>query len=300
MMTDLLPLAQKLSVLAFLATSMLAMGMNLTPRAVVEPLAQPRFVVLALVLNFIFAPAFAWLLTIVFPLDRGHAIGMLLLGGAAGAPFLPKLVQNARGDTTLAIALMALLTAGTIFFMPFALPRMVPGFTANPWAIARPLVLLIVLPLALGMVLKGVGPVLTARAMPIFEKIGNVSLLLLFVLLIVANTRALLGVIGSGAILAAILYVIGLFAVAWLLGGPSVEGRGVLALGTAARNFGAALVPAASSFSDPKVTIMLIVSAIVGLVVCFLAAAWVRRRMPARQSDVGLKADGNPTTEAQK
>jgi len=53
---------------------------------------------------------------------------------------------------------------------------------------------------------------------------------------------------------------------------------GVLGIATAARNFGAALVPAASSFSDPKVTIMIIVGAIVCLVVSFLAAGWLRRK----------------------
>jgi BASS family bile acid:Na+ symporter len=271
------------------------MGMTLTPRAIVDPLAHPRFVVRALLLNFVFAPAFAWLLTMLFPLDRGHAAGMLLLGGAAGAPFLPKLVQNARGETSLAIALMALLTVGTILFMPFVLPWMVPGFTAHPWVIARPLLLLIVLPLAIGMLVKGGAPGLASRAAPAFAGMGNASLLLLFVLLIAVNLRALLGVVGSGAILAALLYVIGLFAGAWFLGGPKADERVVLALGTTARNFGAALVPAASSFSDPKVTIMLIVSAIVGLVISFLAAGWVRRRTPLPPGGVGLKADGNST-----
>ena len=297
-MADLLHLVVKWSAFLFLVCSMLAVGMNLTPQAIIVPLRNARLVVVALTLNFVVAPAFAWLLTMVIPLEPGHAAGMLLLSGAAGAPFLPRLVQSARGDSAIAIAVMALLTAGTLVFMPLALPWMIRGFAAHPWAIARPLVLFIVLPLACGMLVKSRTAILAARAAPAFARIGNASLLLLFVLLIADNLRDLLGVIGSGAILAATVYVVGLFGAGWVLGGRAPEERCVLALGTAARNFAAALVPV-TSFSDPKVAIMLIVSAIVGLVVSFAAAGWVRNRMPIQPGGVGPKADGNSAVRAQ-
>jgi BASS family bile acid:Na+ symporter len=277
-MPDLLHLLQKLSVPIFLVSSMLAMGLALDWRVLIAPLRNARLVLVALALNFLLAPAFAWLLTILIPLDRGHAIGLLLLGGAAGAPFLPKLVETARGDFALAAALMGLLTAGTILFLPFALPLMMSGMQADAWSIARPLLLLIVLPLAVGMLVKSRADVFAGRAAPIFGKVGNASLLLLFVLMIALNARELVGVIGSGAIFAAILYFAGLFVLGWLLGGSKPEVRGTLGLATSARNFGAALVPAASSFQDPKVTTMIIVGAIVCLVVTFLAAVWVKRR----------------------
>lgn len=263
--------------LVFLVSSMLAMGLTLTLPAIIAPLRNMRIVLLALGLNFVLAPAFAWLLTVVIPLDRGHTIGLLLLGGAAGAPFLPKVVETARGDLALAAALMGLLTLGTILFLPFALPLMIPGLQADPWSIARPLLLLIVLPLAFGMLVKSAAGTIAANAAPVLAAIGNAALLLLFVLMIALNFRGLLGVLGSGAILAALLYFTGLFLIGWLLGGSIPETRGVLGLATAARNFGAALIPAASSFSDAKVTIMIIVGAIVCLIVSFLAATWVRR-----------------------
>lgn len=277
-MADLLALLEKLSLLAFLVSTMLAMGLTLTLPAIVAPLRDVRLVLLALGLNFVLAPAFAWLLTVVIPLDRGYAIGLLLVGGAAGAPFLPQVVKAARGDLALAAALMGLLTLGTILFLPFALPLMIPGLQANPWTIARPLVLLIVLPLAAGMSVKNLAATFAARGAPVLAKIGNASLLLFFVLLIALNVRLLLGVLGSGAVFVAVLYFAGLFIIGWLLGGSKPEVRGVLGLAAAGRNFGAALVPAASSFNDPKVTIMIVVGAIVCPIVLFLAAGWVRRR----------------------
>jgi BASS family bile acid:Na+ symporter len=277
-MLKLLPLIEKISLFAFLLSSMFGAGLTLTLSALVAPLRRVNLVLLALALNFVLAPALAWLLTVIIPLEQGHAIALLLLGGAAGAPFLPKLAESTRGDLALAVALMALLTAGTILFMPFVLPLIIPGLAADPWKIARPLLLFIVLPLVLGMFVRSKAAAFAARITSGVSLISNSSLILLFLLLIALNLRALLGVIGSGAILAAILYVVGLLAAGWILGGSNLETRKLMALGTAGRNFGAAFVPAATSFTDPKIEVALIVNAIVGLVVLFMAAGWLRRK----------------------
>lgn len=277
-MGDVLQSVQALSVPAFIVSCTAAMGLTLTPRAMVAPLKSARVVMLALGLNFVLAPAFAWLLTFVIPLDRGHSIGLMLLGGAAGAPFLPKLVENARGDAALAAALMCLLTLGTILFLPFALPLMIPSMRADAWSIAAPMLLLIVVPMIAGMLINVHAGSFAIRVAPLLAKISNASFLLFAILLVTRNMRTLLGVIGSGAVLAALLYIAGLLAAGWLVGGAKVETRGTVALATAARNFAAALVPAAKCFADPKPTVMLTVSAIVCLALTFLAAGWLRRK----------------------
>ncbi len=279
-MADLLRQIEKLSVLVFLVSSMLAMGLTLTPGAITAPLRNVRLVLLALGLNFLLAPAFAWLLTVVIPIDREHAIGLLLLGGAAGAPFLPKVVEKAGGDPALGAALMGLLTLGTILFLPVALPLMIPGLQTDAWSITRPLLLFIVSPLVLGMIVKSFAAAPAARAAPVCAGIGSATMLLFFVLLMMLNLRALLRVIGSGAIVAAVIYFAGLFVIGLLTGGSSPEARGVLGLATAGRNFGAALAPAANSFNDTKITVMIIVGAIVCIVVSFLAAGWLRKTHP--------------------
>lgn len=277
-MVDILHSIEKLSVLVFLISSMFQSGLGLTWQLLVVPLRRVRLVTLALALNFLVAPALAWLVTVVIPLERGHAIALLLLGWAAGAPFLPKLIETARGNLNLAAAITALLTCGTIVFMPLGLPLLIPGLEADPWSIARPLILLILLPLAIGLLIRTRAESFAAWLVPSLAKVSNLSLLLLFVLLVALNIPALLGVLGSGAILAGFIYVVCLFVVGWFFALLDPEARGVLALATAARNFGSALVPAANSFDDPSITVALIVNAIIGLVFSFLAARWVRGR----------------------
>lgn len=273
-----LPLVGKLSLLAFLVSGMAATGMEIAPGRIAAPLREPRIMLPALGLNFILSPALAWLLAGAFRLDRGLAAGLMLIGGAAGAPFLPKLLKAAGCELDRGVALMALLTAGTMVFLPFALPHMISGFTADPWEIARPLLVWLALPFAGGMLIKRFAPRLSARVAPPLGKAGSVFLLVFFVLLLVEQFGALLGLFGSGALVAAALHAALLFAAGWWIGGRHHESGGVLGLATCARNFGAALVPAATSLRDPRVTLMLVAGAIAGIVVSFTAAFWLKRK----------------------
>jgi hypothetical protein len=100
----------------------------------------------------------------------------------------------------------------------------------------------------------------------------------LITLVVLLYSRDLLEVFGSGAIAASIVFITGLCLAGYMLGGSQVEMRRVLGLGTAARNVGAALVPASQSFSDPKIAIMLVASTLVMLIVLLPAARWLRRK----------------------
>ena len=113
-MGEFLELGAKLAVLVFVVTCMVTAGLGLGVRDVVAPLRRARLVALAVVANFLIAPAVAYALTEVVPLDRPYAIGLLLLGGAAGAPFLPKLAELAKGDLAFSVGLMLLLTVGRV------------------------------------------------------------------------------------------------------------------------------------------------------------------------------------------
>ena len=102
---------------------------------------------------------------------------------------------------------------------------------------------------------------------PTLDWISNVSLVLLICLITAANIDKVLQVFGTRAILAGLLFIALGLGIGWLLGGPGTDTRRVMALGTSQRNIAAALVVASQSFSDPKVVVMVIVVAIVGLII---------------------------------
>ena len=162
---------------------------------------------------------------------------------------------------------MVLLMVVTVGYLPVILPLLVTGVAVDPSKIARPLVLLMLLPLAAGLALKARYEGLTARVKPVLDWISNVSLSVLIVLVIAANTDAILEVFGTRGIVAGLLFVGLGFGTGWLLGGPDGHTRRIMALGTSQRNISAAFVVARQSFSDRKVAVVVIVVAIVGFVI---------------------------------
>jgi BASS family bile acid:Na+ symporter len=276
--TELLKIASNVTVLVFVVTCMVTAGLGLTVRDMVNPFRRVRMVWLAVIANFILAPALAYLLTRMFALNESYEIGLLLLGGAAGAPFLPKLAELAKGDIAYSVGLMLLLMVVSILFMPLALPWMIPGLSADPWPLLRPLLFTMLLPLAAGMLVKSRSACWTSKLRPLFGIVSNVSMLAAVILLIGLNFGALLGTIGSGAAAIGALFV-GISAIiGYALGGPSPGTRSVLGVGTGQRNVAAALLLATDKFADdPAVTVMILVTTLIGAIVLVFAAKWCAR-----------------------
>src|SRR5213082_2723820 len=106
---ELIQKAATVAMLAFVLSSMLAIGLGLTLAQIVAPLRSARLVALSLLANFVLMPLGAVALATLLRLDQPLGVGLLLLGCAAGAPFLPKLAQLAKGNLAFAVGLMVLL-----------------------------------------------------------------------------------------------------------------------------------------------------------------------------------------------
>lgn len=264
---ELLSKAATVAMVSFVVSSMLAMGAALTVSQIFDPLRNARLVMLALVANFVLMPLGAFALAKVLWLGEPLGVGLLLLGCAAGAPFLPKLAQLAKGNLPFGVGAMVLLMVITVAYLPIVLPLLLPGVTVNPVKIAQSLVLLMLLPLAIGLFVKARYDATAARVKPPLDWLSNVSLILLIVLITVVNFDKVLQVFGTRGILAGLLFIALGFCIGWMLGGPGNDTRPVLALATAQRNTVAALVVGSQSFSDPKVVVMVIVVAILGLII---------------------------------
>ena len=126
MLMDLLSKASTVAMLSFVVSSMLAMGAGLTVSQISEPLGNARLVTLALLANFVVMPLGALVLAKVLWLDEPFGVALLLLGCAAGAPFLPKLAELAKGNLGFAVGAMVLLMVVTVVYLPIVLPLLLP------------------------------------------------------------------------------------------------------------------------------------------------------------------------------
>src|SRR4051794_18550559 len=87
-------------------------------------------------------------------------------------------------------------------FLPVALPAFVPGASAEPWPILKPLLTTMLLPLVAGMVGRSRMPIRAILLKRIMERISNLAMLAAVVLLVALNSDAILGTFGSGAVAA--------------------------------------------------------------------------------------------------
>jgi predicted Na+-dependent transporter len=283
MLNETLTTIASLALDLFVITSMLAMGMSLTVKQIMDPLRNARLVVLVLVGNFLLVPALAWLLTLILPMGQAQAAALILLGACAGAPFLPKLAQMSKGNLALSVGLMVMMMVVTIFYAPLVLPLLLPGVQVDVTAIAQSLILLMLLPLAIGLLVNWRYASMAAEWQPHLSQASTYSLLVLIVDALLLQFRNVIGAIGSWVILGTLLLVVGALIMGYLLSfGSNAAERKVVALGTGQRNLSAALLVSAS-FGDAETLVMTLVAALVLQVLLIVTAGEIGKRETASQ-----------------
>ena len=128
--------------LVFVVGSMAAMGLGLKVQQILEPLRDVRLVLLLLAANFVVVPIVAVGAGKLLPMDDAASTAVIIIGCCAGAPFLPKLAQLAKGNVALSVGAMVLLMVFTVFYAPIVLPLVIQGAEVDPWDIASSLILL--------------------------------------------------------------------------------------------------------------------------------------------------------------
>jgi BASS family bile acid:Na+ symporter len=274
---ELLSRAIPVTVLVFVVSSMLGVGLSLTVKQIFAPLRNPRLVSLALLTNFVLMPLGAFAIARLLRLDEPLGVALLLLGTAAGAPFLPLLARISKGNLAFAVGLMVLLMVVTVAYMPLVLPLLLEGVSVDPLKIARSLVFLMLVPLAIGLLVKARLSVAATTMQPLLNKLSTLSLALLITLLLITNMQNVLSLFGTRGILASILFVALGGGLGWILGGPGSDTKNVLSLGTAQRNIAASLVVGGQNFNDPRVVVMVVVVALVGLLILIFFARFLAK-----------------------
>lgn len=266
------------AVVVFSVTSMLSVGLGNALGDILDQLRDVRAVAYALLANFVLVPLLTVGVLRIASLERPLEIGLLLIATAAGAPFLIKLAETAEGDLQLSTALLVALLPVTVLYMPIAVPLLIPGTEVSAGAIAVPLVLTMLLPLAVGLVGHERVPSIAERLQPIMKQTSTAALVVLIATTVLANAREIVNFAGRGPILSALAVIGGAFLIGYLLGGPPTARREILGLGTSQRNIAAATVVATQSFGDSRIVVMVIVTSLVAFALLFPVAGLLRKR----------------------
>lgn len=275
-MTSTLQMGLKLSLVVFMVGSLGAMGLELQIREAGAALRNFRFVMLTLLLGFFLCPAIAYVLSYTMRLDPPYAMGLLLLGMAPSAPFMPLVVRRAGGDLAYTAAFMLLAAVGTVVFMPIMAPLLIRGLTASSWAIGKPLLLFVVAPLAAGAFIREFSETVALRLWSPVKQCTNISAVVMLAILAFLYGRGFVGLVGTFAIAAQLAFVAIVTSTAfWLSAGLKQGQRSVFSLGMCTRNIGAAFAPLIAMKADPQAIIMVAFAVPVTLAASFGAARWL-------------------------
>jgi BASS family bile acid:Na+ symporter len=283
-MSELISTLTNLFTLSFVVTSMFSFGLRLTLAEIIEPLRDIRLLLTTLAVNFVIVPLTALLLANLLGLEQDLRLGLILISMAAGAALVPKLAEIAKANIPFAVASTALLVVATVIFLPLVLPLVLPGVRLDTMSIVRPLAIQILLPLALGLIVDYISRDEADVLLPVLGQIANVSLTLLLVLTLGGNLGNVIGLLGTGSILAVILLLVVAMVAGYLLGGPDTPTRRTLAMASGQRNMAAAFVVATGSFADrPGVVVLLAAAGLIGMIVVMPIAGWFGKR-PAKEA----------------
>ncbi len=283
----IVPILDKIAFLAFVVATMFGTGLKLTVQQIWQPLRDIRLVVLSLLTNFVLVPLFVYLLLQVIPVNEPVKDGLIIMALASGPPALPKLAQIVKGNLAFSTGLMMMLMFGTVFYMPLVLPLILQGVEVNSWDIAKPLILMMLTPLAIGLLIKNKSEEIALALQTITFKISNFGLLLGLGVRLIVHFGEIIVLLKTGVIFVCAIFIIFSFTVGYLLGGPGIDTQRVLGVGTAQRNFAAALLIGTSNFDDPNVISVIMVTSLLMMVSVLIFG----KNLPELDQEEGMGAE---------
>ena len=262
-----------ITVVLFTVTNIGALGLETNLREALKYLRSVRAIGLILLWGWVVGPALAYLIIKVIPLAEGHAAGLLLISLAPTAPFFPLMVRRACGDMSFAASFMMLSTIGTVLLLPLLAPRLIAGLTVDSWSLAKPLLVMVLLPLLIGGAIRVSSPNAAQKLLPVVQKIGLIFLLITLAFTFVLYGSDLLGAVGSFAPGAQVLFFVAITVMSYKIGfGLEQQQRSAMALGMCTRNI-AAVFAAYFGIVNPPPGLLVMVMLVVPLAAIIAIAA---------------------------
>jgi BASS family bile acid:Na+ symporter len=264
-------------------TTVFTFGLQATLHDVLYVVRRPSLLGRSLLAMLVIMPIIVIAMAQAFDLPRPVKIALVALAFSPIPPILPGREQKAGGHASYALGLMAVAGVLSMLTMPlsiYLLGRYIERPVVTPAiAIVKIMMMSIVVPLALGLVVRAAWPTVAGRLTRPAGLIAKVLLAIGAAGLMIGATGPMLALVGSGTLVAMIAVVLVGLAVGHLLGGPEDGHRLVLALSTASRHPAIAMAVAKANFPGelqlgPTILLYLLVSVIVGV----SYQEWFKRR----------------------
>jgi BASS family bile acid:Na+ symporter len=260
-----------------------AQGLGITPAEVIKYFKErPGLMLRSLIASLVLVPAVALAIILVLKPSPELAVGLAILVACPPAPLMLKAATNlGKGNAAfmasihLSFALLAFLTVPAVLYLisqPLGFQAEVDLGTMG-WILART----ILIPVGLGLIVRGFAPNIADKLSPIAGKVGSIGLLIVIVFALIALYPALLAMDGWSYLVIAAVSVSAL-GVGHLLGPTDPHEKTTLAVESGVRHPVLAITIAATNFTPEKAMPVLVPCILVFIFIAFVYM-FVRGRM---------------------
>ena len=142
-------------IVPLLALVMFSMGMTLTWRDFKAVINRPLIIALAVSIQFLLMPLFAYIISIILGLSINFMAGMILVGASAGGTASNVICYLAKGNVALSVSMTVISTLSAVVLMPaltfLYLNQMVPVPVES---MLKSILLIVLLPVLAGTLLN--------------------------------------------------------------------------------------------------------------------------------------------------
>jgi BASS family bile acid:Na+ symporter len=248
-------------------------------------LQRPGLLARSLVAMNLIMPMVAIALVSSFDFKTPVQVALVALSVSPLPPVLPGKRLNLRSHGYI-YGIVVAAAVCSVVLVPLAASLLSTHFHTQHVSAVKVLIvvlLTVLAPLLIGIALQRIGASRASSLAAVLSKIGTALLVVACIPVVVMEWPTIRSLFGDGTVVAAIvLSGLGLL-VGHLLGGPDPENRTVLALATASRHPGVALVAGigATAQAPRMVTAAVLLAFVVSMIVSTPYAAW-RKRVHAR------------------
>jgi BASS family bile acid:Na+ symporter len=248
-------------------------GLKTTVGDLLYVVKRPGLLARSLLSVFVIMPVIAFALARLFNIRGVVEISLVALAISPVPPLLPMKEAKAGGKESYGLGLMALLALLAIPAAPLAV-EVLERFSGQPLdmnaaAIARLVMISVLVPLAAGMIVRAVAPAIAERIDSPVSMGAKILLIVAAIALLAGVWRSVWAATGRGAILAIVVFIAAGLAVGHLLGAPKREESVVLGLSTACRHPAIAFAIASANYPEERfggaIILYLLISALVGI-----------------------------------
>jgi BASS family bile acid:Na+ symporter len=268
------------SFLWFFAATMFAMGIVLDTGELQETLHKPGRICLGVLTQFTVMPLLGFAVAMLAPVPPAIALGFIVVACAPGAMASNVIVYLAGGAVAFSVAMTTVATFLSPLLTPVLVELLGNAFLEIPfWPMMKTIVMMVVLPLAAGMVMRNFLGRYRQAARDIAPAVAAIAIVIICSYAVAANQQRIATVAGVVFLVVILLNGLGYLAGWWLarLYGFDASHRLTLSIEIGMQNAGLGVALALKHFS-PETALPGALFAFWCILTAAGASSWLRQR----------------------